>query len=262
MHPAVPFLVALLGAFLLWTLIGPRSQWQVFVGWTRSSPRDSEPSQTAYTTARLLAGVGVVVLGSLVGSWAIGYFDATRPATRGPSTLVERVWGLPSSLLVDRVFTPLSVVPEGMADAPVLGYQSVLAASRLPASLWEFEPWAAGDGAGGTPTDVTGLIGVAPLEGTSAIDTADLVVQVHTGAQCIPQQVVVVTTDETVQVGVYVARPTAADGTPAAGAAACADAFGAPEASYLVPIALAEPLGSRTVIDMTGASVDAVTTTG
>jgi hypothetical protein len=100
-----------------------------------------------------------------------------------------------------------------------------------------------------------GLVGSTPPAGHVALDSATLVVQVSGDRRCIPRAVVLDEGSSTVTVGVYYGLPgrdtaTTSDCNPGAPAKSTV--------SLLVPLGLAEPLGTRTLQNVDGSVVTAV----
>ena len=115
--------------------------------------------------------------------------------------------GEPRSYVVDRVFTPLTAAPEGLTAVQVDGYQVIHPVERTPAYLFE----AGKIRAAGLAT-IPGFLGVQPIPGAVALDTADIIVHVSADERCIPQQVVVIQAEAAVQVEVFFGPPPAAEG--------------------------------------------------
>ena len=244
----------ILGLFFLWGLISPRSQWYLFVGWTRSDPRASEPGSVAYGVGRFLSLVGLLSLLTIAVSAGVGAidFDGNQPERR--ISQAERVWGSPTPYVVDRVFTPLGAPPEGLVEQAITGYQTVNGPSRSPEYLFN-----AGKIRQAGLATQPGFIGVIPLPGMVALDTADVVVHVRGDDRCIPQQVVAVGVEGGVQLGVFFGQPNPDDGSNADQLGNCDP--GPPIArskSYLIPVDLTSPLGDRTVQSLTGEVIHAV----
>lgn len=234
-----------------WGLVSPRSQWYILVGWTRSNPRATEPGSAAYAAGRFVFLLGLLSLLTIGVSWAVG---AIRfPVTQAERALsaTERVWGSPRSFVVDRVFTPLGAPPAGLAEQPIMGYQLVDGRSKNPAYLYDL-----GKIRQAGIATLPGFIGVPPLPNSVALDTADLVVQVHADARCIPQQVVVSLVDSAVRLGVFFGQPNPPDGSNVANLAACDPSPPADRVkSYLIPIDLTAPLGSRAIQSLDGKAI-------
>lgn len=240
-----------LGLFFLWGLVSPRSQWHVLVGWTRTDPRTSEPGSVAYATSRFVSMLGLLTVLAIGVSWAVGAIEFDEDGSGRPPTTAERVWGSPRPYVVDRVFTPLAAPPEGLVEQQVTGYQRVIGFEQSPSYLF-----ATGKiRAAGLATQ-PGFLGVVPLPGTVALDTADLVVHVRGDNRCIPQQVVVVPVDGAVQIGVFFGQPNPADGSNAENLGECdlapetADSRG-----FVIPIDLVDALGDRVVQSLAGEPV-------
>ena len=262
MNTLLGSVVGILSVLFLWGAISPRSQWQVLVGWTRADPRDSEPGSSAYAGGRLLSLVGLAVILTLAASWAVGAIAIEQVERVRTPSVAERVWGEPRSYVVDRVFTPLQAPPEGLVEQAITGYQRANGAERSPSYLYA-------EGrirAAGLATQ-PGFLGVAPLPGAVALETADVVVHVRGDSRCIPQQVVVMPLEGAVQLGVFfgplmegeTSAEGSADADEPAGDASC-DVSPAPEDSrgYLIPIDLTAPLGAREVQSLAGVPIPSV----
>lgn len=243
-----PLVVSLaLGGLFLWGLLSPRSQWNVLVAWTRSDPRATEPGATSYATARFISFIGLMALLAVAAGWGVGAIRTRLPTTaaHSPST-VERIWGAPQPVVVDRVFTSLSLPPSGLWSEVVRGYQNIDLESRRPVYLFNA---VAVRNTG--PASQAGFLGVEPIATAVALDTADFVVHVVADARCIPEQVVVATVDGAVQIGVYFANPR---GSIDSGTADACEPDPPTErsAGYLVPVDLPEPLGERELHTLDG----------
>lgn len=241
----------ILGVLFLWGLVAPRSQWYALVGWTRSDPRATEPGSAAYATGRFVSLIGLLSLLTIAVSWAVGAIDFDQEEQRRPLSAAERVWGEPRSYVVDRVFTPLASVPAGLVEQRITGYQVVEGPSGSPDYLF-------GTGRireAGLALQ-PGFLGVTPLPGTVALDTADIVVHVRGDDRCIPQQVTVVGIDNAVQIAVFFGQPNPADGSNAANLSNCDP--GPPTArtrGYLIPVDLAAPLSDRGLHALDGTAI-------
>ena len=101
-----------------------------------------------------------------------------------------------------------------------------------------------------------GFIGVKPIPGTVALDTADLVVQVRGDDRCIPQQMVVVGVEGGVQVGAFFGQANPPDGSNAENVANCdPNPPIARSRSYLIPIDLVTPLDGRELQSLDGTPI-------
>lgn len=247
-------LSGVLGLFFLWGLLAPRSQWYALVGWTRSDPRGTEPGSVAYGIGRFVSLIGLLSLATVAVSWAVGAIDFGEEERVRPVTEAEQVWGAPTPYVVDRVFTPLGAPPENLVEQAITGYQVVTPASGRPEYLFETGKMRQA----GLATQ-PGFIGVVPLTGTVALDTADIVVHVRGDDRCIPQRVVVIGAEEAVQVGVFFGQPNPSDGSNAEQLGNCDP--GPPIArtrGFLIPVDLAAPLGERKLQSLAGAAIPLV----
>ncbi len=250
MDLALVVMSAGLGAIFLWGLVSPRTQWYAIVGWTRSDPAASEPGSSAYALSRFLSLVGVIVIVSMVSGWAIDGLRFARFSAREP-TAAERIWGEPASVVVDRVFLPLSSVPEGLVPQKIDGFQSIDAAASEPRYLYE-----TGRIRRAGLATLPGFLGVEPAPGRVALDTADLVVHVRGDDRCIPQSVAVIPVEGAVQIGVFFGQPNPADGSNSANVANCDP--GPPIArtkGYLIPLDFSETLGDRVLQNLDGTPI-------
>lgn len=247
-------LAGVLGLLFLWGLISPRSQWYALVGWTRSNPRETEPGGVAYGVSRFVSLVGLLALTAIGVSSLAGSIRFEQPGPGRVPSVAERVWGPPRSFVVDRVFTPLQAPPADLIEQAVDGYQVVDAPGMTPRYLFD-----AGKLRRAGPAALPGFLGVEPLPGAVALDTADIVVHVLGDDRCIPQAVVTIAVDGAVQVGVFFGQPPAGDGSNAADVANCDP--GPPigrTKGYLIPIDLDVPLGDRMLQSLTSVEIPKV----
>jgi hypothetical protein len=185
----------------------------------------------------------------VAGSSIYGSYLRSLPESAPPPGPVEQMWGSPAPVVVNRVFTPQSAASATLVNQKILGYQSVNGAPRDPHYLFSL-----GHLVVKNANDGIGYIGRDPQPGLSALDTADLVVEVRGDRACIPQQVVVDEGDKVVRVAVYYGQPNPSDGSNVANLTKCAAKPSAAHArSVLVPIALDKSLGNRTVVTFDGA---------
>ncbi|MCY7324675.1 MAG: hypothetical protein LH605_00895 [Microbacteriaceae bacterium] len=254
MHTFLISVVGVLGLFFLWGLVSPRTQWHVLVGWTRTDPITTEPGSVAYATSRFVSLLGLLTVFAIGVSWGVGAITFDQDEEVRPPTVAERVWGAPRPYVVDRVFTPLPAPPEGLVEQQITGYQKVIGYEQSPSYLF-----AAGKiRAAGLATQ-PGFIGVEPLPGTVALDTADLLVHVRGDNRCIPQQVVAVPVDGGVQIGVFFGQLNPADGSNAENVGDCAPSPAASDTrGFLIPVDLVEPLGNRVVQSLAGEPITRV----
>lgn len=235
-----------LAILTLWGLIAPRAEWRVFMSWSRRDPDAADPTPALRNVVRLVSAVGIVIV-----AWT--GFSALHPAT--PQTIprsyagesqAERTWGAPAPRIIDRVFTPLAEPPAGLVDQPILRYLPISGPTRNPGYVFALKDFAE---AGATSRN--GFIGAKPEVGLSALDSADLVVQVRGDKKCIPVAVLVRQEEHSVSVAVYYGRP-----NPPGGTAVVADCkpvlANRATNSVLIPIDLTAPLGGRSVVRVDG----------
>ncbi len=242
-----------LGILAVWGLLSPRSQWRVLHSWAAADPHRSEPGGAAYAFLRLGSALGVLGLG-VVGVMAAVAAMQNLPDPPAPPSAVERMWGKPVPQLLNRVFLNTATPPEGLAEAPVLGYQTF--DDGIDNYLLDIPRYTRlGD------PEPPGLIGTDPVEGTSALGSSNLLLHVRAPILCIPRAVLVVETEESVQVAVYYGLPDDPAGAPIDHRAACA--AGDPlTGSMLIPVQLSGPVLDRTVIDLAGNEIPFVETVG
>jgi hypothetical protein len=252
-NPVIALATSLLAILTVWGLVAPRNQWRVLASWTRREPYANEPGAVAVGVQRLVAGIGVVVLIGTGTVAASEHFGGLDPAPQRLSS-VEKMWGTPEPQVVNRVFTPAASVQDVLISQPVLGYQPVIGSSRMPAYLFSLDDFSAIEtGKTGGEDDPSGYIGTDPPVGFSALDTADLVVEVRGDRVCLPRQVVVLENATTVKVAVYYGQPSPADGSNAANLTKCDPKAPATKSTpVLVPIDLAAPVDGRLVTTMDG----------
>jgi hypothetical protein len=169
-----------------------------------------------------------------------------------PKTPVEQMWGAPDPLVVNRVVTAVGAPPEGLVEVPVLGYQETDPEDGMYAYVYDLRHFTLlGD------DRPSGLIGKDPASNFAAPDTAELLVHVRTDFLCIPRAAVVLETDTTVQIAVYVGRPNSEDGTPVDHVAGCQPnpAIGN---SILLPIELQAPIAERDVQLLDGSPIQRI----
>ena len=243
-----------LGLVFLWGLIAPRTQWYALVGWTRSNPRESEPGAVAYGAGRVVCFIGLIVLAVLGANYLAGTIRFQDEPLRRPPTVVEQVWGEPRSFVVDRVFTPLAAPPAGLVEQAVEGFQVVDAVDTSPQYLFE-----AGRIRSAGLATLPSFLGVEPIPGQVALDTADVVVHVRGDERCIPQAVAVIPVDGAVQVGVFFGRAQVPDAVEPVDPADCDPAPPAERTrGYLIPVDLQGALGDRVLQSLAGLPIDAV----
>ena len=244
-------LLGLLGLLFLWGVVSPRTQWHVMIGWSRSDSRSSEPGSVAYATSRVLSLVGLIVISAMSLGWLVGAIAVSRPGTERAPGMTEMVWGEPRSYVVDRVFTSLAAPPDGLVPQAISGYQLVQGPSKTPNYLFT-----AGKIREAGQANQPGFLGVVPLPGTVALDTADLVLHVRGDDRCIPQQVVVAVVEGGVQLGVYFGQPTPAEAENATDVANCdPDPPLGRTRGYLIPVDLIDDLDGAAVQSLDGLAI-------
>ena len=237
---------------LLWGLLAPRANWSSLVAWSTSDPRAAEPGWTSYLVRRLLFGFGLLGLLGL-GAAAVVTWLLNPPLYAKPPTAVQLMWGSAPPAVVDRVITPLADPPAGYSEVPVLGYQVVTDDDGPGDYLRFLEPFELLGG----KRDMPGLIGQNPGDGYSAMDTAELILNVRGPLLCIPRSAIVKETLDSVTVAVYYGLPDQPAGTAIDNAVSCpADA--PVTASVLLAIELHEELGGRKVIMLNGDEIPEV----
>lgn len=240
---------ATLLALLVCALLAPRLLWRTVIGWSYRDAYRNEPSAAVFGLYRLVALIGIV---AVVATGIAVIQPTTGGATAGkPHTAVQRMWGAPSPVVVNRVIIPLDEAPVGLVDQPLLGYQAVDGIRRQPSYLFALPEFRQKDA-----VEANGLVGVPPAPGLVALDTADLVVQVNGDRRCFPQRVVVHEEGDVVTVGVFYGQANPSDGSNIVHVRDC-DPTPAERAgtSVLVPLQLSDALGSREVHQLDGAPV-------
>ena len=238
---------------LLWGLLAPRANWRSLVAWSTSDPRAAEPGWTSYLVRRLLFGFGLLGLVGLGAAMLITWL-LNPPLHAKPPTPVQLMWGQAPPAVVDRVITPVAEPPAGYTEMPVLGYQTVNDEDEGPGDYLRFlEPLELLGG----KQDMPGLIGQDPGDGYSAMDTAELILNVRGPLLCIPRAAIVHETLESVTVAVYYGLPDQPEGTAIDNAVSCA-ADSAVTASALLAIELHEDLGGRQVLLLNGDEIPEV----
>lgn len=245
---------ATLAALFVWALIAPRLLWRTVIGWSYRDAYSDEPSAVVFGLYRLAAVIGIV---ALVATGIV--VNQSRPegaaAQAPPHSAVEKMWAVPAPVVLNRVATALHDAPTGLVDQPILAYQPVDGMRRQPSylfSLKHFQQDAA--------VDANGLIGVTPSPGLVALDSADLVVQVKGDHRCFAQQVVVRERDDTIEVGVFYGQPNPFDGSKLTHVRDCElEPNGSAAVSVLIPLALSDAVGTRSVVRLDGTAVKRVT---
>ena len=253
-----PIVIAVLFGLLiltLWGFISPRGQWRVLTGWNRRDPYVSDPGAVALGIHRLVAAVALVAVVTVgISLYTAPQRSLANPTVRTPAK--NPLWGTPEPVVVDRVFAPLGAQPGGLVVQPILGYQGVDGAKRDPAYLFDLKDF---KHSGASNAD--GYIGSDPSVGLSALDMADIVVQVRGDKRCIPYQVAVVESSTSITIGVYYGQPDSPDETNIAHLTDCAtDGGKADSTSVLIPINLSEGVLGRTVVNFDGSPIKQVGT--
>ncbi len=242
-----------LGVIFAWGVAWPRSQWFALVSWTRADPGASEPSAPAYAVGRLFSVMGVLAILIISVNWGMGRLDFSQTRSLRPPSVAQEVWGSPAPYVVDRVFATVPAASPGLVEAQVDGYQVVDSTSRNPAYLYQ----AGRIRVAGLAT-MPGFLGVPPLAGTVALDTADVVVHVRGDDRCIPRQVVVVEDGATVRLGVFFGRPDAVDGATADLGDCDPEAPAEETRGYLIPVDLSQSVGGRVMESLAATEIKLV----
>lgn len=232
------FAAALLAVFFVWGLLWPRSQWQVLASWSRRNPDASEPGSTAYAAHRILSGLGVATFVTVAIVVGVNYFNSL-PAPEPPKTALQQMWGsAPTPVVVDRIVRSDGVADPALVAEPIIGYQVVDNVTHRPRYLAYLEFY-------DPPGSNDRVIGISPSAGFSALDSAELVVNVRVKPQCTPLQAVIFETEEIVQIGIFsgIASPV---GEPVADHSFCAGGSTVGP-SLLIPIDLSQVIGERQV---------------
>ena len=240
--------VASIVLVFVWGLIAPRSQWKTLAAWSYRDPRKDEPSGLAFGIQRTLSGAGVLFFG-FVGFAGLGEHLASLPPEPVALTSLQQMWGAaPAPQVVNRIVQGAFAPPTGLVERPIEGYQVVNNEENEPRYLHLLNKFAPQQNLAGS-----GMIGTEPGRGFTALDSAELVVNVRAWVGCIPRQAVVIETDTTVKLAVYYGLPNAADGTAADPAECNRPPF--VQKSALLPIDLAEPLGARELQTLDGVPI-------
>lgn len=245
-------LILLLGGlviFTVWGFVMPRSQWRVLTSWSQRDPGGHEPGAVAIAIHRTVAALAIAAL--VVSLMALEHRseDVTaRPVDRPTSDPVRVLWGAPDPVVVNRVITPVTQAPVDLVSLPLLRYQAIDGHRRDPSYLFDlasFQPPHA--------KKLDGFVGTNPSVGLTALDTSQLVLQTRADKRCTPQQVLLLESSTAIVVAVYFGRPVGTAVDDAAKAAPCdLAATDDKSVSMLVPIHLATPLGSRSVVGLDG----------
>lgn len=245
------FLAVPLGVVAVWAIFAPRNQWRSLFAWSVSNAHNAEPGGAAFAIRQIIAAVAVA-LALLAVVLTIVNSAAREPVDAPRANEIEQTWGTPEPLLVYRTFQTSATPDTTLVDVPIVGYLPVNDVSRAPMYLLTLEPFSRL----GT-TNIPGYIGIHPSETDSIIGRADVVVKVNGPLLCIPRRVVAIETPDRVQLAVYYGLPTPSDGSVANNVVGCPlddDVSG----SVLIPIALSDPIGMRTVESLDGAPLTLV----
>lgn len=253
-----PIVIAVLVGLLiptLWGFIAPRGQWRVLTGWSRRDPYVDGPGPVALSLHRLVAGAALIAVVAVgISLYTVPQSTLANPAVRVSPPPKAPLWGSPEPVVVNRVFTPMSAPAGGLVVEPILGYQAVEGSSRDPSYLFDLKYFTHPGTADGD-----GFIGANPPAGLSALDMADIVVQVRGDKRCIPYQVAVAETDTTISIGVYYGQPGSPDDPNIAHLTDCAtDGGKSGTTSTLIPIQLSNSVLGRTVLGFDGSPITPV----
>jgi hypothetical protein len=260
-------LVFVLGGLTIltaWGFVAPRSQWRALTGWSRREPSSGEPGALIVGILRCVAGIALAALAvggaSMVGGTSVAGGASVAGGPLGPSrhsserTITDPVrllWGTPDPVVVNRVFVPVNTPPTGLTRTAVLRYQAVSPKNRSPSYLFSLSTYARPHA---SATD--DYLGADPTVGLTALDTANIVVQVRADSRCIPQQVFVVESNTAIALAVYYGRPAGESLDAKALATPCdAKAVGDRSSSVLIPIDLGAAIGDRAVLNLEGTSI-------
>lgn len=241
--------IASIVLLFLWGLLSPRGQWNVLSAWSRRNPRAEEPSSFVFGIRRLISALGVLFFAG-VGLAGVNDYLASIPPEPPEFTALQQMWGVaPVPLVVDRVIGANSVVPRGLVERPVSAYQVVDNAEGTPRYLHLLEHFTVP----GDDLDASGMVGPPPGRRFSALDSAELVVNVRAWNECIPRYVVLTESETAVQVAVYYGLPNRADGEIPRHADCTRPPF--VQKSALLPLNLSEPLGERELQSLDGTPI-------
>jgi hypothetical protein len=241
-----------LAVLTVWGVIAPRAQWRVLAGWSRRNSYANEPGPVSVGIHRTVSIVATVVLAFASVALYNQYRTEVPEAPPSPSAL-EKMWGNPAPVIVDRVIAPQTSSPTGLVRQPILSYQPMDGARRIPAYLFDLRDWAPKIAA----TD-SGIVGVAPSPGLTGLDSASLVLHVRGDRNCVPRSVVAVESATTVAVAVFYGRPNPQVGDTSFALADCTPAaVGEGAVSVLVPVVLANLVDKRAVVNLDGSAIPA-----
>lgn len=240
------FIATLLALGFVWGLFWPRSQWRVLASWTRRNPDESEPGPVAYGVHRALSGLGVATFAA-VGTFMLADYLASVPAPEPPVTALQTMWGsAPEPQMVDRVIVPAPSADPAFVPEAIIGYQVFDNERNVPRYLALLDVYEA-------PGNNPGYLGVTPGLGFSALDSAELVINLRVKAQCVPRQVVIVESETVVQIGVFSGLPGTIGGVAGDNAFCAGGSLTGP--SLIVPIDLSAPIGEREVQNLDGTTI-------
>ncbi|MGV8877130.1 MAG: fumarate hydratase [Rhodoglobus sp.] len=245
------FLAVPLGVAAVWAIVAPRNQWRGLFSWSVANPHASEPGGSAYTHRQLIVAIALVaallaIVLSLVA--AAGRTPTPPPRTSG----IEQMWGTPQPLLVYRTFVTNFTADPTLVNVPIHSYLPVNDEQRAPLYLLDLTPFSRLGS-----TNIPGYIGTTPSETDSTLGRADVIVNTRGPLMCVPRRVVAVETPERVQLAVLYGLPVPDDGSVPDNAQGCPlgeDIV----ASVLIPVALNDPIGERTVETLDGAPLTLV----
>lgn len=251
-------LVVVLGGLTIltaWGFVAPRSQWRALTGWSYREQAGGEPGAIIVGIHRCVAGIALGTLVTLAvggASVAGGAIGPNRHASERTITdPVRLLWGSPDPMVVNRVFVPVNTPPTGLTRSTGLRYQAVSPKNRSPQYLFSLGIYARPHA---SATD--NFLGADPTVGFTALDTANIVVQVRADSRCTPQQVFVVESSTAIALAVYYGRPAGESLDAKALAAPCdPKATGDKSSSVLIPIDLGAPIGDRAVLNLEGTSI-------
>lgn len=247
--PFLYFVAALLALCFVWGLFWPRSQWRTLASWSRRDPDATEPGPVAYGVQRGISGLGIVTF-VVVGAFVVADYVRSLPEPEPKPSALQTMWGTaPVPQFVNRVVSPAAVADAALVAEDIVAYQVVDNVKHLPrylAFLEFYDP----------PGDDARYIGQSPSTGFSALDSAELVLNLRPKAQCVPLEAVIIETETAVQIGVYsgVASPMG-EGLPDDAFCAGGSLIGP---SLLLPINLANPLGERVLQNLDGSPITVV----
>lgn len=234
----------------LWGLFSPRSQWKVLAAWSYRKPQADEPRAFTFAVHRVISGLGVLFFGA-IGVTGLLQYISELPPKPAPLSALQQMWGAaPEPQVVNRVVNPQAVVPTGLVEISVDGYQLVDNESHTPRYLHLLQKF--------EPSDLarSGIVGVAPAANFPALDSAELVVNVRTSGDCIPRRAVVIETETEIQIGFYAGMPNREDDIAPDHLSCDRPAF--VQNSLLVPINLNAPVEGRKVQTLDGDAIPLV----